>query len=80
MKNSEYTDFLIECGNPKAFDQTIQQLGAAVLCQNDDNSYAKNIDGYYTMRVYGDSGFVIFAIKNQGYGKIIKQLSNPYNQ
>jgi uncharacterized protein (DUF302 family) len=58
------TDFLVECRNPKLFDQTIQQLGASVLIKN----------GYYIMRVFGNAGFLKFAIENQGYGKVIKQL------
>ena len=70
----EATDFLVECKNPKAFDQTIQQLGAAALINsgNEDN-YTKK-DGYYIMRVFGDAGFLRFAIENQGYGKVIKKL------
>lgn len=72
--SKEATDFLVECGNPKAFDQTIQQLGAAVLINGgNEDSYTKK-DGYYIMRVFGDVGFLKFAIENQGYGKVIKQL------
>lgn len=67
----EATDFLIECGNPEAFDRTIQSLGAAALVGGPD--YIKK-DGYYVMRVFGDSGFIKFAVKNQGYGKIVKEL------
>ena len=76
MKNT-VTDFLIECGNPKAFDETIQQLGSAVLINggNKDN-YTKK-EGYYVMRVFHNPGFLKFAIENQGYGKIIKQLEKP---
>ena len=72
MKN--HTDFLIECGNPKAFDKTIRQLGAAVLINagQEDNYTMK--EGYYIMRVFGDAGFIKFAISNQGYGKIIKEI------
>lgn len=72
--NKEATDFLIECGNPKAFDKTIQKMGAAALINggNEDNYIKK--DGRYVMRVFGDTGFIQFAIENQGYGKVIKQL------
>ncbi len=72
--SKEATDFLVECRNPKAFDQTIQQLGAAVLINGgDEDNYTKK-GGYYIMRVFGDAGFLKFAIENQGYGKVIKQL------
>jgi len=69
---TDYKDYLVECNNPKAFDETIQQLGKAVLHQNHKGEYEKH-DGYYLMRIIGDSGFVKFAIENQGYGKVIKE-------
>lgn len=72
----EYTDFLIECGNPKAFDKTINQFGAVLFDGGNKGNYYADKDGYYRMRVYGDPGFVKFAIQNQGYGKIIKQLQS----
>ncbi len=33
-------------------------------------------DGYYVMRVFGDSGFITFAIQNQGYGKVKKEIES----
>jgi hypothetical protein len=72
----DYTDFLVECRNPKAFDDTIQQLGKAVLHQNHKGEYEKK-EGYYLMRVIGDSGFLKFAIENQGYGKVIRKFEEP---
>lgn len=68
------TDFLIECGNPEAFDRTINSMGAAALVENGDKGQYLKKDGYYVMRVFGDAGFLKFAIQNQGYGKIIKEL------
>ncbi|HRQ17748.1 MAG TPA: hypothetical protein PL085_11775 [Agriterribacter sp.] len=68
------TDFLIECGNPEAFDRTINSMGAAALVENGGNGQYLKKDGYYVMRVFGDAGFLKFAIQNQGYGKIIKEL------
>jgi hypothetical protein len=75
MSEKQATDFLIKCGNPEAFDRTIQQLGAAALIENGGKGQYLQKDGYYIMRVFGDSGFLRFAIENQGYGKIIKELS-----
>lgn len=66
-------DFLIQCGNPKMFDQTINSLGAAALIQNDKDSYLQK-EGYYVMRVFSNAGFIQFAIKNQGYGKVIREI------
>ena len=69
---NDYKDYLVECSNPKVFDETIQQLGKAVLHQDYKGEY-ENHDGYYLMRIIGDPGFVKFAIKNQGYGIVIKE-------
>ena len=68
------TDFLIECGNPEAFDRTINQLGAAALVENGGKGQYLQKDGYYVMRVFGDAGFLKFSIQHQGYGKVIKEL------
>jgi hypothetical protein len=67
------TDYLIECGNPKAFDQTVNSLGA-MLQQNADGEYVMYEEKYYRMRVLGNPGFLEFAIPNQGYGKIIRKI------
>jgi len=72
--SKEATDFLIECGNPEAFDKTVQQLGPAVLMDGGVKGQYVKKDGYYIMRVFGDAGYLKFAIQNQGYGKIIKEL------
>jgi len=68
------TDFLVECMNPEAFDKTINQLGAAALVESGGKGQYLMKDGYYVMRVFGDAGFIKFAIGNQGYGKIIEEL------
>lgn len=70
------TDFLIECGNPEAFDRTINSMGAVLQDNGNKGQYVKH-EGYYVMRVFGDPGFLKFAIENQGYGKVIKELPNP---
>lgn len=66
-------DFLVETGNPSSFDTTIQQLGAAALVEESKGNYLKK-EGYYVMRVFQNADFLKFAITNQGYGKIIKEL------
>lgn len=71
--NKEMTDFLVDCENPKAFDRTINSFGAVLMTNGIENNYIKQ-EGYYVMRVFGDAGFIKFAIENQGYGKIIKQI------
>jgi hypothetical protein len=73
MSEKKATDFLIECRNPEAFDRTVQSMGA-VLCDGGNKGQYVQQDGYYVMRVFGDPGFLKFAIENQGYGKVIKEL------
>jgi hypothetical protein len=70
---SRKADFLIECRNPHVFDKTINSLGAAALIENSPGDYMMR-DGYYIMRVFGDPGYIKFAITHQGYGKIIKEI------
>jgi hypothetical protein len=61
-----FTDFLVRTGNPDALDETVQQLGAAVVV---DGSW----DGdTCTVRVLaGDPGYIKFAIDHQGYGEVL---------
>ena len=73
MSDVKVTDFLVECRNPKAFDETIQQLGAAALVNGGNEGNYIQEDGCYVMRIFGDPGFIIFAIENQGDGKVIKE-------
>lgn len=75
MEQKKFTDFLVECGNPEAFDRTINSMGAVLYDGGNKGNYIKNEYGHYTMRVYGDAGYIKFAIQHQGYGKIIKELT-----
>jgi hypothetical protein len=67
------TDYLIECGSPKAFDQTVNSMGA-MLEQDAAGEYVLYESKYYRMRVLGSPGFLEFAIPAQGYGKIIRKI------
>lgn len=70
----EATDFIVECGNPEAFDRTVQSLGSAVLMDGGTKGQYIKKDGGYVMRVFGDPGYIKFAVEAQGYGKIVRQL------
>lgn len=62
------TDLLVEYdGDPAALDEVVQSLGPAVLGQGADAPGYMKRDGYYVVRVFGDPGFVRFALTNQGY-------------
>lgn len=60
------TDILVETPNPDALDQTVQQLGGAVVEGSWDGTTCR-------VRVFRDPGFMVFAITNQGYGKVVGQ-------
>jgi hypothetical protein len=68
-------DLIIECVNPEALDKTLNQMGAVVM-QNLDGSYCKQDGGYRVRALNGNYEFLKFAIKNQGYGKILKEVSD----
>lgn len=73
METKKATDFLVKCGNPVGFNRTIMQMGAALIEDGAPDHY-KMIDECYVMRVFGDPGYVVFAIKTQGYGTVVKPL------
>jgi hypothetical protein len=67
-------DFLVQCNNPKAFDETIMQLGAASLVMGHGQGGYMQQDGYFVMRVFNNEGYIKFAVEHQGYGKVIKEI------
>lgn len=61
---SRAVDLRVNTGNPKALDETIQHLGAAVV----DGSW----DGATCLvRCLGNADWIRFAITNQGYAEIV---------
>jgi phage terminase large subunit-like protein len=72
-------DFLVEVANPEALDQTLKQLPqtGAFLVRTEEKglsfAYAR-MEGYYVVRAMGDANYFQFAVTNQGYCKIIRQL------
>jgi hypothetical protein len=70
---SEATDILVRTASPSILDETLHQLPmcAAVVVGAPD--YVQ-VDGCYVVRVFGDPGFVKFAITNQGYGEVVRVL------
>ena len=74
--NIEATDFLVETGNPEYLDDTLQQLPnmyARVVGRGVTGGIVKR-EGGYVVRVFGDTGWFKFAVEQQGYCKIIRQL------
>lgn len=68
---SDATDILVKTGSPELLDQTVQQLGRAAVV---GAPVYVMVDGCYVVRVFGDPGFVKFAIASQGYGEVVRQL------
>jgi hypothetical protein len=65
------TDILVKTASPELLDRTVQQLGPAAVVGAPD--YVK-VDGCYVVRVFGDPGFIKFAITSQGYGEVVREL------
>ncbi len=55
----------------RMLDETVQQLGPAVVVGMPNPVM---VDGCYVVRVFGDPGFIKFAITNQGYGEVVREL------
>lgn len=62
----EATDLIVKTGNARALDETLRSLGAVVV----DGSWNGET---CRVRVFGDPGFIRFAITNQGYGEIVDE-------
>lgn len=59
------TDLIVETANPGLLDATVQQLGPAVVVEGTfDGSTCR-------VRVFGDPGYIKFALAQQGYGKVV---------
>lgn len=83
---SEHVDLLVRTTNPKYLDETVQQLGPAVLVEESPGLYLAidDEDGWwkeggahgYVVRVLdgAHAGFVEFAITHQGYGEVVRRL------
>ena len=72
MSNAQATDILVRTANPQVLDRTVQQLGPAAVVGGPDNFV--QVDGCYVVRVFGDPGFIKFAIATQGYGEVVREL------
>lgn len=69
---AEATDFLVDVGNPKALDETLQALpGVNAFVVGTPEPIREN--GHYVVRVFGDPFFFKFAVENQGYCTIIRE-------
>ena len=66
-------ELIVETNDPNILDKTIQQFGGLVG-QKESGEYELVGKNQYAIRtISGNLDYVEFAIKNQGYGKIIKR-------
>lgn len=70
----EFTDILVRTASPELLDTTVQQLGPAVVAGAPD--YVM-VEGCYVVRVYGNPGYIKWAIAKQGYGEVVRELEEP---
>jgi hypothetical protein len=70
---ANYTDLTVRTGSAELLDSTLRQLPMAL---------AVVVDGTWdpdrrtcTVRVFGNVGFVKFALANQGYGEVLAEES-----
>lgn len=64
-----FEDLIVRCGDPKALDTLLGQL-PMVAAQVVDGTWDPT-ESTCTVRVFGSSGFLRFAFKQQGYGEIL---------
>lgn len=74
MDTEQFTDLTVRTNNPELLDATVQQLGAALVLEDSFNGDT------CCVRVFGPSGFVEFAITNQGYGEIISKETSTIGE
>lgn len=74
MDIPQATDIIVKTGNPAALDRILQTFGAVVVQSDIDKPTYMQKDGGYVVRCFGNADFIKFAIKNQGYGQVIKTL------
>jgi hypothetical protein len=59
------TDLIVRTRNPELLDRTVQQLGPAVVVEGSYDGETCRV------RVFGSTGYIKFALANQGYGELV---------
>lgn len=71
---NKVTDLIVKTRNPAALDSILQTFNAVVVQSDINKPTYMQKDGGYVVRCLGDADFIKFAIKNQGYGEVLKTL------
>jgi hypothetical protein len=72
-------DYLVETTNPKALDETVNQIAAALVQDHSTEDGYKRMDGYYVLRALGNPEYVKFACEHHSYCKIVGELDQHGN-
>ena len=67
-------DVLVRTDDPARLDQCIQQLAPALVLTDGAGGPYLLVDGCYVVRAYANVGYVKFAIDNQRYGEVVREL------
>lgn len=75
MGRSGATDILVEAADPADLDRTVQALPGCIAAVNGgpDGPFPK-VDGAYVVRCFAGKEFLKFAIDQQGYGRVVREL------
>jgi len=65
----DVTDLIVTTSNPQLLDETIQQLPGCAAVVVDDSFNGETA----RVRVFSGLGFLKFALKNQGYGTVVRE-------
>lgn len=69
------TDILVDTTDPAWLDRTLSSMpGITAQVVGGQDGPFPQVDGYYVVRVFGDITFFRFAVENQGYCIVVKEL------
>jgi hypothetical protein len=72
-------DYLVDVDDPLALHEMLRELrrAKAVVVGAGTHKGPVETDGCHIVRVFGDAGYVEFAMQNQGFGKFVRRLTVP---
>jgi phage terminase large subunit-like protein len=72
-------DYLVDVDDPLALHEMLRELrrAKAVVVGAGTPKGPVETDGCHIVRVFGDAGYVEFAMQNQGFGKFVRRLTVP---
>lgn len=65
--DTQVTDLIVQTGNPVTLDKMVRTLGQACVVPGTWNWHTCRV------RVYGEPGYIRWAIKDQCYGRVVSE-------